>query len=280
MSKPHRGTIFVGDAEILSQAAFPGHQYITRLRAADCARTATPGAFVHIQCCAGIPMRRPLSILRADAAAGWIEVLYKVVGQGLQALAEALPGTRVSVLGPIGNGFRPDPARPAALLVGGGVGIPPLLYLAGVLAAQPGQWQPRAFFGSELPFPFEVDVAAGTLKLLDALGIPSRLASNAGLAGCQPGYVTALLRDHIAGRPAAERGRMTIYACGPTPMLKATQAVASEFGIPSQLSLEEFMACAVGGCAGCVVPVQVDGQRQMKRVCVDGPVFDGAAVYG
>ena len=72
---------------------------------------------------------------------------------------------------------------------------------------------------------------------------------------------------------------MTIYSCGPTPMLRAVQKLAQEFAIPSQLCLEEFMACAVGGCAGCVVPVLVDGQRQMKRVCVDGPVFDGAAVY-
>jgi dihydroorotate dehydrogenase electron transfer subunit len=62
-------------------------------------------------------------------------------------------------------------------------------------------------------------------------------------------------------------------------MLRAVQKVAEEFAVPSQLCLEEFMACAVGGCAGCVVPVMVDGQRQMKRVCVDGPVFDGAAVY-
>ena len=90
---------------------------------------------------------------------------------------------------------------------------------------------------------------------------------------------TDLARAWIAAQPAAERTRITIYSCGPTPMLRAVQKVADEFAIPTQLCLEEFMACAVGGCAGCVVPVLVDGQRQMKRVCVDGPVFDGAAVY-
>ena len=72
---------------------------------------------------------------------------------------------------------------------------------------------------------------------------------------------------------------MTIYACGPTPMLRAVKELAAGFDLPSQLCVEEFMACAVGGCAGCVMPVMVDGQRQMKRVCVDGPVFDGAALY-
>ena len=280
MSKSHRGTIFSSEAEVLQQTVYPGGQYVLRLRAPDCARAATAGTFVHVQCTPGIPMRRPLSILRANAAEGWVEVLYKVVGQGLHALTTVEPGDAVSVLGPIGQGFRPDPARPVALLIAGGVGIPPLMFLAEVLAHSPGvRWEPTAFFGSELPFPFEVNPASGTLLVLDDIGIPSQLASNAALPGCQPGFVTELARTWIAGQPVTERGRMAIYACGPTPMLKAAQKVADEFSIPSQLCLEEFMACAVGGCAGCVVPVLIDGQRQMKRVCVDGPVFDGAAVY-
>jgi dihydroorotate dehydrogenase electron transfer subunit len=280
MNKSHRGTIFSIDAEVLLQTVYPGGQYIVRLRAPDCARTATAGSFIHVQCTPGIPMRRPLSILRANATEGWVEVLYKVVGQGLHALTAAAPGDTVSVLGPIGQGFRPDPARPGALLVGGGVGIPPLMFLAEILAHSPGvRWEPRAFFGSELPLPFEINIASGTLMLLDDLGIPSQLASNAGLRGCQPGFVTDLTRGWLAGQPPAARARMTIYSCGPTPMLRAVQKVADEFSIPSQLCLEEFMACAVGGCAGCVVPVLIDGQRQMKRVCVDGPVFDGATVY-
>ncbi len=280
MNQSHRNTIYSVEAEVLKQTVYPGGQYVVRFRAPDCARTATAGSFVHVQCTPGIPMRRPLSILRANAAEGWVEVLYKVVGQGLQALTAAAPGDTVSVLGPIGQGFRPDPARPLALLIGGGVGIPPLMFLAEVLAHSPGlRWEARAFFGSELPFPFGVDAASGTLVQLDAVGIPSQLASNAGLPGARRGYVTDLARTWLAGQPADQLGRMTIYACGPTPMLKAVQKVADEFSIPSQLCLEEFMACAVGGCAGCVVPVLVAGQRQMKRVCVDGPVFDGAAVY-
>ncbi len=280
MNKAHRGTIFSVEAEVLQQTVHPGQQYVLRLRAPDCSRAASPGTFVHVQCTPGIPMRRPLSILRANAAEGWIEVLYKVVGHGLHALTSAEPGETVSLLGPIGQGFRPNPAHPVALLIGGGVGIPPLMFLAEVLAHSPGvRWEPRAFFGSELPFPFEVNLSQGTLTSLDALGITSQLASNAGLAGAAPGYVTDLARAWIAGQPLNERARMTLYACGPTPMLKAAQRVADEFAIPSQLCLEEFMACAVGGCAGCAVPVLVDGQRQMKRVCVDGPVFDGATVY-
>lgn len=130
-----------------------------------------------------------------------------------------------------------------------------------------------------MPLPFPIALPGGTLTSLDDWGIPSQLASNAGLAGYKPGFVTQLARSWIQEQTAAQRARMTIYACGPTPMLRATQKVAEEFSISSQLCLEEFMACAVGGCAGCVVPVLVNGQRQMQRVCVDGPVFDGAAVY-
>ena len=278
-NKPHRGTIHAIDAEVLEHQAFPGGQFIVRLRAPACARAASAGTFIHLQCSPGIPMRRPLSILRANAAEGWVEILYKVIGQGLQALSRAEPGDTVNLLGPIGQGFRPDPARPVAILIGGGVGIPPLMFLAEVLAHSTGvRYEPVAFFGSELPFPFDINLSNGTLALLDTWKVPSQLASNAGLPGCQPGLVTDLARAWIAARPTAERARMVIYACGPTPMLKAAQRVAEEFSIPSQLCLEEFMACAVGGCAGCVVPVLVDGQRQMKRVCVDGPVFDGAVI--
>lgn len=288
-ARPHRGTIFCEDAEVLSHVAHPGGQYILRLRAPACARAALPGTFVHLTCDADIPMRRPLSIMGADADAGSIEILYKVLGHGLAALARVPVGARVNLLGPIGQGFRPDPARPRAVLMGGGVGIPPLVFLADRLPAA-DRARSAAFLGSELPFPFPLNTSrlempgtAATASFgmthLEKLGLPSRLASHADLEGCFRGYVTDLARDWLAVQPATERERMTVYACGPTPMLRATQALAREFGLPTQLCLEEFMACGVGGCAGCVVPVQIDGQRQMKRVCVDGPVFDGAAVY-
>ena len=280
MNRPHRGTIHSTAATVLGHTQHPGGQYILRLAAPECARAATAGTFVHVQCAPEIPLRRPLSILRANAAEGWIEVLYKVVGQGLEALTRATVGGTINLLGPIGRGFSPDPARPVALLIGGGVGIPPLMFLAETLSGMPnGQWQPRAFFGSELPFPFEVNETGGTLRQLEQWGVPTTLASNAGVPGSRRGFVTELARAWIAGQSAVDRQRIEIHACGPSAMLKATQRIAAEFDLPSQLCLEEFMACAVGGCAGCVVPVVIDGERQMKRVCVDGPVFDGAQVF-
>lgn len=289
MNRPHHGTIFLEDACVTALQAFPGHQYLLRLEAPQCAARATPGTFVHLQCAADIPMRRPLSIMNADPATGTIELLFKVVGIGLRALAHTTPGARLSVLGPIGRGFEPDPARPRAVLIGGGVGMPPLRFLATRLATG-GAWRPIAFFGSEVPFPFRPARAATALHgidhridasdpLLESLGVPSRLASLATFDGCYRGYVTALAAEWLAALHTAERNDVAIYACGPAAMLQAAAAVARDFGLPAAVCLEEHMACGVGGCAGCVVPVATPDGPAMKRVCVDGPVFDARAVY-
>lgn len=294
MSPPHpahRGSIGLEEAEVLGQESWPGGQYVLHLRAPRCAARAEPGSFVHLSCADELPMRRPLSIQRVDPTSGSIEILYKVVGHGLARLAAAGPGTRLSCLGPIGRGFAPDPARPRALLIGGGVGMPPMVFLAGALAARSAEgFRPLGLFGSEIPFPFRTrpstilvpGVPDGTIAchpLLEDAGIPSRLASLAGFPGCFPGYVTDLAATWLGSLAAPALAEVAIYACGPTPMLRACARVAARFGVPCQVSLEEFMACAVGGCAGCAVEVVTPDGRAMKRVCVDGPVFDAAAVF-
>ncbi len=151
----HRGTIFLEDAAVLEHRAFAGSQFILRLAAPRCAAAATPGSFVHLTCGPDLPMRRPLSIMRANAANGWVEVLYKVVGHGLAELALRRPGETLSCLGPIGRGFTASPARPRLLLIGGGVGIPPMVFFAETLAAGRGGFRPLVLMGSELPFPFD-----------------------------------------------------------------------------------------------------------------------------
>ena len=289
--KQNRDTIFVEDAELVEVREYPAAQYILRLQAPKTARHARPGTFVHLTCDSALPMRRPLSLMRVDAEAGWIEILYKIVGAGLRALSAQPCGTKLSVMGPIGKPFTTDPERPIALMIGGGVGIPPMIYLAEALAsdAQAG-WQPMLFMGSEIPFPFTCipsqlpfpglpDDASHGLALVEEWGVPSRLASLAGLDGAHQGYVTDLAASWLAAQDDATRARCTIYACGPTPMLKAAADVALRFDVPAQVSLEEYMACAVGGCAGCAVAVKTDDGVAMKRVCVDGPVFDSRAVF-
>ena len=117
------------------------------------------------------------------------------------------------------------------------------------------------------------------MPLLEDWGIPSRLASLQGYPGCHPGYVTDLARRWLDGLSDEERAEVGVYACGPHPMLEAVVGLARDYGLPVQVSLEEFMACAVGGCAGCVVEVSTPSGPAMKRVCVDGPVFDGYTVF-
>lgn len=289
--RSHRGTVHVEDARLLDRQEYAGGQYVIRLEAPKCAATAQPGSFVHLTCDPLLPMRRPLSIMRASAAAGWIDVLYKVVGPGLAALTQQPVGATISTMGPIGRGFVPSAARPRTLLVGGGVGIPPMVFLAESLKARrDAPWQPLVLMGSEIPFPFRArpstivvpGIPAGAIAcmpLLDDWGVPSRLATLAGYAGCYDGYVTDLAAAWLGSLDPKALAEVEVYACGPTPMLKAVAQVARRFGVPAQVSLEEFMACAVGGCAGCAVPVVTDAGLAMKRVCVDGPVFDAAAVF-
>jgi dihydroorotate dehydrogenase electron transfer subunit len=288
----HRGTICLEDARVLAQTGYRGAQWILRLEAPRCAARAQPGSFAHLSCDDDIPMRRPLSIMRVDAAAGWIEVLYKVLGPGLAALSRRRVGDSLSVLGPIGQGFVAHPERPRTLLVGGGVGIPPMVFLAEALRDdRRASWKPLVLMGSEIPFPFRArpstilvpGIPAGAIAcmpLLDDWGVPSRLASRSGFAGCHDGFVTELADAWLGSLEAATRAEVEVFACGPTPMLQATARVARRHGVPCQVSLEEFMACAVGGCAGCAVRVQTAGGPAMKRVCVDGPVFDAATVFG
>jgi dihydroorotate dehydrogenase electron transfer subunit len=290
MSHAHRATIFLEEGRVLSQLACDGEQFVLRVAAPKCAAHAGPGSFAHVTCDAAIPMRRPLSIMRAAPQAGWIEMLYKVVGPGLQALAARKAGDRLSVLGPIGRPFGAHPERPRTLLVGGGVGIPPMVFLAERLHAAGGAWKPLVLMGSEIPFPFRTrpstlivpGIPAGTIAcmpLLDEWGVPSRLASRADFPGCFPGFVTQLADAWLASLGPGELGEVELFACGPTPMLEVTAQLARRYGVPCQVSLEEFMACGVGGCAGCAVEVRTPDGAAMKRVCVDGPVFDAYTVF-
>jgi len=286
-AQANRDTIFVQDGEVVSIDAFPGEQFIMRIRAPKCAASAQPGNFVHITCDESLPMRRPLSIMRVGD--DWIEILYKIVGHGLRLLSKKKSGDFVSVLGPIGQPFRPSPDRPNTLLIGGGVGIPPMVYIADWLRQDKGSWQAFAILGSEIPFPFDLkksslpvdgvaDDVNSTMPLLESWGIPARLTSLQGYEGCHDGYVTDLAGQWLSTLSKDELGKVEIFACGPTPMLKAVADLAARYDLPCQVSLEEFMACAVGGCAGCAVKISTPDGEAMKRVCVDGPVFDASTV--
>ena len=285
--RAHRDTILLEDATVVDVTAHPGDQVVMRLRAPEIAAACQPGVFVHLRCEPSLQMRRPMSVMRADANAGTIDMLFKVHGIGTRALAARKPGEVLSTLGPIGKPFRLNGYRPRPLLIGGGVGIPPMVYLAEHLRRCTGV-TPLVLMGSEVPFPFKSRPSQilvpglpapviAAMPLMEDWGIASRLASLNAFPGCFEGYVTALA-EHWLTHSGVAREDVEIFACGPTPMLKAVQALAARFDLPAQVSLEEYMACAVGGCAGCAVRVETPNGPAMKRVCVDGPVFEAATV--
>ena len=301
VNRPHRGTISLEDAVVLENEPRAAGQHVLRLRSPAVAARAEPGSFVHLRCepsprrldalttkpgeMSGLAMRRPMSVMRTEPDEGWFEVLFKVVGAGTRLLAGCERGDRLSALGPIGCGFSPSPERSRRLLVGGGVGIPPILFLAERLSAS----RPVVLMGSEVPFPVDLrpsslpepGLPAGAgLGCLEEAGVPSRTASRAGLPGSFDGLVTDLARAWLEVRSSPDRDQVELFACGPEPMLRVVAKLGQEFGVPSQVALEEHMACATGGCAGCTVLVRTPAGPAMKRVCVDGPVFDGASVFG
>ena len=243
---------------------------------------------MHLQCDQQLSMRRPYSIMRADKQTGHIDILYKVVGQGSSQLSTRKAGDIIQCLGPIGNEFRVSESTTHPLLLGGGVGIPPMLFLADELRKDK-KLSPFVIMGSEVPFPFTAkpskilmpgipnDVIAA-MPLLDDWGIASRLTSQQDYQGCYQGYVHELAEKWVESLD--DTSGVEVFSCGPTPMLQAVTAFAKRHKLPCQLCLEEHMACAVGGCAGCVVPFKEnDKVVAMKRVCVDGPIFNSENIY-
>ncbi|MDW3095725.1 MAG: dihydroorotate dehydrogenase electron transfer subunit [Gammaproteobacteria bacterium] len=283
-------SIYAENARVLEHETLPEGQYLLRLHTPECAKTVQPGNFIHLSCSREkYSLKRPFSVLRSSKDEGWIEILYKVVGSGTEQLSKIKPEDNLHCMGPIGNTFAVSKDTKQPLLLGGGVGIPPILFFAEQL--KKNHITPMVIMGSEIPFPFKVQPskilidslpseAIASMTLLEDLSIPSRLTSKQNYPGCFEGYIHELALIWLQGLSEQEREGIEIFACGPSVMLEAVAKLSQQFSLPCQLSLEEFMACAVGGCAGCTVEITNDaGQRQMKRVCVDGPIFDANAVY-
>jgi len=286
MAKTNRDTISVNDCQILAHYKFEADQYILTLESQEISQATRPGQFVHLSVSGMLAMRRPISVMSVDKDNGTFDLLYKIVGEGTRQLAERKIGDIVSVIGPIGNGFEVTENK-IPLLIGGGVGMPPIIAMAQELKGN-SLYKPYVILGSEVPFPFDASESKlngyqssqfHTMPLLEEWGIPCGLASLQNYDGVYQGYVTGLAKDFLDSLSSDDLSNVEIYTCGPHPMLEAVSKLASEYSIPCQASLEEFMACAVGGCAGCVVEVQTENGPAMKRVCVDGPVFEAQSVF-
>lgn len=234
----------------------------------------TPGQFVEIECLPeqAFVLKRPFSIarVRPGELGTEIRLVYSPVGRGTEALARKRAGETVTVVGPLGNGFRPVPGR-NPVLVGGGRGIAPLLALADYLRAD-------YEYGTIL---FGVRRGA-QLYPLEEVPYPVRIATEDGSEGFT-GNLIALL-DHLVERGEMRAAETALFACGPNGLLHALSEWAKPRGFPVQVSLETLFGCGFGICAGCAVPVVQDVTEHSDEfghyrfACIDGPVFDGTRV--
>ncbi|MDR1205539.1 MAG: dihydroorotate dehydrogenase electron transfer subunit [Peptococcaceae bacterium] len=271
--------------KVRENAAISREIYRMTLDLPEIAAAARPGQFVMMTVSgdeAQDPfLRRPFSVSGMDAAAGTVSVHYRAVGRGTRAMARKAPGDSLRVMGPLGRGFWWDRGLRRAALVGGGVGIAPLLPLARALTAD--GIQVGAFLGAQNKAGlFGADV-------LEAAGCRTYAATDDGSGGYK-GLVTELLLkvadaqgffDSGAGDVSVcgSQGGGSVFACGPAPMLRVLTEICGVRRMPCQISMEERMACGLGVCMGCAVSAAgADGVVRRARVCGDGPVLDGAEV--
>ena len=220
------------------------------VRCVEAAKEAKCGQFLHVQCPNGY-LRRPISI--CDVQDDILRFIYEVKGDGLKSLSELKTGELVNILGPLGNGFAIEESE-NALVIGGGIGIFPLLMTAKHTVCS-------AILG------FRSKEQAVLLEEFHSVCRETFLCTNDGSLGTK-GFVTDILTDYLKQNTVS-----MIYACGPTPMLAAVQKIALAQDIPCQLSLEQRMACGIGACLGCAVKIRGEAGEAYKHVCKDGPVF-------
>jgi dihydroorotate dehydrogenase electron transfer subunit len=246
-------------------------------------------------------LRRPFSLSgRGDDARGtFIEIVYRTVGTGTDWLSQLKPNEMIDLIGPLGNAFVLPPGKSIGLLVGGGVGLPPMFYLAQALRA--AGWEAVGFVGAMAADLLAVTPQRGIEPDTNGLptlcveefarhGFPAVVTTNDGSRGLK-GLITAGL-EHILHRQSRDQAdRTVIFTCGPNPMLHAVAKLAATHGVDCQVCLEQAMACGMGTCQSCVVKIDPrkfgqepqgvtsDGRPwRYKLACTDGPVFDSQLV--
>jgi dihydroorotate dehydrogenase electron transfer subunit len=226
------------------------------------AKSIKPGQFVHI----GIPhsdifFRRAFSVYDTNPEKKSFSIIFKVFGRGTTLMSGLCRGDKLDILGPLGNGFRPPLRRETVILVAGGIGVPPVYFLARKLVEK-GFLRPKLlfFYGAAS----KADLA--DMRRIKKLGIRLFPATDDGSYGFH-GFVTDAVRQVINNLNNPYR----MYACGPEEMLKAAENLAREYEIPGQFSLEAPMPCGIGVCLGCIRPLKSGGYT---RVCREGPVYN------
>lgn len=242
-------------AKVVSQEALTEDVFSMWIQVDEIAKAAKPGQFISVYTRdASKLLPRPISICEIDRALGRLRIVYRVVGAGTEEFSAYQAGDEITVMGPLGNGFPLEVKGRKAFLIGGGIGIPPMLELAKELDCEKQMilgYRDVLFLNQEFE-PY------GTVCV----------ATENGSAGTKGNVIDAIRANGLEAD--------VMFACGPTPMLRALKAYALEQGIECWLSLEEKMACGIGACLACVCQsADVDEHSQVhnKRICKDGPVF-------
>ena len=243
-------------------------------------------------------LRRPFSLAgRGDDDRGtWIELIHRVVGVGTQWLADLSVNDAVDLIGPLGNWFELPADKSIGLLVGGGVGLPPMFYLAQKM--QYSKWQAIAFVGAQSHDLLAVDFvenaqidprgnATPCTEQFNRYGFPTVITSDDGSKGLR-GFITDGLAYQLNQMSRQDKSRAVVFACGPEPMMRAAANLGAQHGVDGQVCLEQSMACGMGTCQSCVVKIEApatDHARtdqglpwRYKLACSDGPVFNAGQV--
>lgn len=248
---------FCGKYPIVEKKTLGAGVYSVVVSAPDCAAAAAPGQFANISA-PGFTLRRPISICGIDKERGTLRFVFEVRGKGTAAIAEVREGECLDILTPLGNGFKLPEGK--IIVVGGGIGVPPLL---GVSAVKGKDCTAVLGFRD-----YSKIILADEFK---ANGSDVVICTDDGSVGIH-GLVTVPLAEKLSGDVAA------VLACGPEPMLKAVAALCRERGVPCQVSLEQRMGCGVGACVVCSCLVVRNGEDYYARVCKEGPVFNAEEV--
>ena len=221
------------------------------------ASQALPGQFISLFCDDRDKLLpRPISICETDKDAGTVRIVYRIAGEGTKAFAAKKADDTIRIMGPLGNGFLSEDQDQSAILIGGGIGIPPMLQLA------------KELFGEVTVVVGYRDKQTFLLTELEAAADRVVIATEDGSVGTKGNVLDAIKAEQVTGDVA--------YACGPMPMLRGVKEWGLQESIPVWLSMEEKMACGIGACLACVCQsTEVDSHSnvQNKRICKDGPVF-------
>lgn len=245
---------------LLKKSAIAKDIYSFEILCPEIAEIAKPGQFVHIRV-DGFTLRRPVSICGIDAEKGTLRIVFEIRGEGTAVMAKLNEGELIDMLAPLGHGFTVNPDFNKVVLIGGGIGTPPMLPLANAYGEK-----------ATVITGFRSANAVILQEDFRKTGAETILCTDDGSLGIH-GFVTQPFEEIVKSEKID-----AVYACGPMPMLKGISSICRENGIYCEISLEERMACGIGACLGCACKTKKNDEEYFAHVCKEGPVFNAEEV--